>query len=807
MSSSKHYRNGHTNGHANGHSNGYVPAHTPNGLRSDARPGAEENSMLRQTLGLLWQGKWLLLGVLAVVVAGTAAYTYTRAPQYETSSLLLVKGKGSVMPQFGRGGFSMGQSRSLANEMLILRQSRLIADRVANRLHTMESAPATGERLDILYNTQGQQIPEQYLARRVQGRVRVYPAGRDVDAIQIVGMSTVPGEATLIANLYAEEYIAYTKERSRLSLEASTDFLVSQESKLESEVRDVEDRIQDYIRENEAVALDRESNRAVERIVTLETRRGELEIQRDMNAATIQTLEGELSSVEPELAKRLSANLTRELQAIQNEKTKLELRVDQIKLKNPELAPSGDSPEARSLRQTLQRIADLKARSDSLADTYVAEALETGGTQMTIDGRGLPFVADRQQQLMEAQMRSRLIDAQIAAVSERIGEAEATLQKIPQQSMELARLERERRMEERLYMFIREKLQEARMAKESEVGYAEVIRPAGIPRIPVRPTPQRNLTLALIIGLLLGGGLVYLRDHLDTRIRQPEDLHKRGRNIIGVVPSMKRLIASDFGNQKHIVIDDQRVSTSLVMLTSPMSAPAESYRRIRANIQFSRPDADVRTILVTSPDKGEGKSTTSANLSLAMASAGKDTLIIDADLRRPRLQELFDVHKEPGLSQVLFDEVEFSRSMCKTGIDHLYFLPAGVDVPNPAELLGSQRMKTFLDEMREEFDIVIVDTPPILIFSDALPLSTKCDGVVLVAAANETDARAFDHAAEMLYEVGAPMLGGVLNRFIAEGSGYNYGYDYGYVYSYRRTAGEYYGKDKKKSGIKAWLTS
>jgi capsular exopolysaccharide synthesis family protein len=268
---------------------------------------------------------------------------------------------------------------------------------------------------------------------------------------------------------------------------------------------------------------------------------------------------------------------------------------------------------------------------------------------------------------------------------------------------------------------------------------------------------------------------------------------------------MDELIEKDFGGEKAIEIDGQQIQTSLVMLTSPMSAVAESYRRIRTNLQFSRPDRELRTLAVSSADKGEGKTTTSANLAFALASAGKRTLLVDADLRRPRLHELLDLPREPGLSQLLYDD---SRSLDRfsTALNDLHVVPGGEDVPNPAELMGSQRMGELVEELQQQFDYVIFDTPPVLLFSDALGLASQCDGTLLVASADSTDGRAFDHAVELLHDVEADVLGAILNRYDASSFLQGYGqYNYGYAHSYRRLE-EHYAEPASKSSIRGWFT-
>jgi capsular exopolysaccharide synthesis family protein len=216
----------------------------------------------------------------------------------------------------------------------------------------------------------------------------------------------------------------------------------------------------------------------------------------------------------------------------------------------------------------------------------------------------------------------------------------------------------------------------------------------------------------------------------------------------------------------------------------------------------------VQTIAMTSAEQGEGKTTTVANLALAFASAGKDTLLIDADLRHPRLHNIFGVEQEPGLSHLLFDR-SIENDAFATGIDHLSVLPAGEAVPNPAELLESERMGTLLEELKAKYDIVLLDTPPVLLFSDALALSSHCDGTLLVAAAGKSDGRAVDHAAEQIKDIGGTLLSCVLNRYEGESALYGYGTNYGYAQGSRQLEAYYRSGQAEAAGEgeRSWWTS
>lgn len=772
-----------------------------NGQAAGSTP-ADGMTRLRALGGMLWKGKWVLLAVFVAVVGAAAAYTYSLSPRYRTSTLLLVDqqdggGRGvlssnrsSTSSIFGR------QGPNLSNEVLVLNQSGTIAHRVARRLDTMQTYPQSSRRLGLLYNSDGSRRSINHLAAIVGGRVNARIAGREVDAIRISASSTVPAQAALLANLYAEEYIAWTREKSRKSLQATRDFLVEQTSRFKKKVEATEGRIEEYMRREGAVSLDQEMSRVVKRLSDLEARRDELEIELDMERSSLQTQQNELEELRPKLAERLSSGLDEELTRIQEDRAELEYKINQIRQQNPTLTAGGGSPKARDLARLQRRSDRLARQADSLAQAYVEETLAAGGVGTGSDEgeRGLAYVVEQQKKIAQQRIKVSGLEAQLKTVKNRIEEYRQRMRELPKQSFELAQLQRERRSSEQIYGYVREKLQETRMALESEVGYAEIIQPAGTPGIPISPNTRRNLTLAAILGLLLGGGVVYLRERMDTRLRTPGDLQDRGYRVIGVIPSMTSLIESQFGGEDKIDVDGIQVDTSLVMLASPMSAAAESYRRLRANLRFARPDTTLHSLVVTSSEKGEGKTTTAANLALAMASAGKRTVLVDADLRRPRIHKFLNVDRSPGLSEMLYAE-NIDPASLSTGIDNFFVLPAGEEVPNPAELLGSDRMRSLVGRLEDAFDAVIIDTPPLLLFSDPITVAPHVDGALLVAAAGETDGRAFGHGVDLLKDVNAALVGAVLNRYdVADRRGYDYRYSYGsYGYRYAdRQLEEYY---------------
>ncbi|KZL89715.1 CpsD/CapB family tyrosine-protein kinase [Clostridium magnum] len=231
----------------------------------------------------------------------------------------------------------------------------------------------------------------------------------------------------------------------------------------------------------------------------------------------------------------------------------------------------------------------------------------------------------------------------------------------------------------------------------------------------------------------------------------------------------------------------------IISVKSPKSPIAEAYRTLRTNIQFSSFDNKIQTIVVTSSGPGEGKSTTASNLAVVMAESGSKTILIDCDQRKPRLHKVFLTTNERGISDLLVGKVKFEEAVQETKVPNLSILTSGTRPPNPSELLGSSKMRAFIDALKERYEYIIIDTPPIIAVTDAQLLASHADGSLLVIASSQAEREAAVKAKELLQKVNAKILGVVLNKLEVQEKGY-YGYYYHYYY------GNDGGKKKKKKG-------
>lgn len=333
-----------------------------------------------------------------------------------------------------------------------------------------------------------------------------------------------------------------------------------------------------------------------------------------------------------------------------------------------------------------------------------------------------------------------------------------------------------------LYSSLLQSYETVRLSEAQSISSVVELEAATPDLMPVSPKVMQNTLLAAVVGLMLSAGAIVLREILDDTIKTPEDVTRKFKlPILGVI-------------NHHNPEKDAPIT-----ITDPRSPTSEAYRTLRTNINYSSVDKPLRTIMVSSSEPGEGKTTTVSNLGVVLAQNGFKVIITDCDLRHPRVHKYFGLSNRVGLSSLFAQPLDVLNGTHQTtSVNNLGVVTTGLLPPNPAELLGSQRMQHILGLMKQSADIVIVDTPPTLAVTDAAVLAPTLDGVILVVRPGKTRASALKLTVEQMQQVNARILGVVLNDIDLRGKPYAYRYHYYRNYSAYQN---YYGqgsKEKKK---------
>ena len=385
-------------------------------------------------------------------------------------------------------------------------------------------------------------------------------------------------------------------------------------------------------------------------------------------------------------------------------------------------------------------------------------------------------------------LRSRIasLDSTLATLREQT-------EKYPALEATEARLTGDVRTMQIIYDQLQSEYQRARITEEADDSYVRVIDVATLPNSPVAPNRSRIFMTSLVFGVLLGLAAAIFLDTLDDSVRSPDEVKERmGWPVLGTIPTIKG--APQVAN----------VDSRLVAHFDPRSPVAEAYRSLRTNLAFARAHNSARVLVCTSPGPADGKSTTVANLAITFAQQGQRTLLVDGDLRRAVLDRIFNVPRAPGLTDLLTGQGKLVDTAHETSIANLFVLGSGPFPPNPSELLGSTAMRDLIREASEEFDVVLIDSPPLLAVTDAAVISTMADGAIVVIRMGATTRAALKRTASQLEAVEGRLLGAVLNDVDFRQTGYG-GY-YGYYYYYYHHEADGNGKGHGVvNRIKRWI--
>ena len=350
--------------------------------------------------------------------------------------------------------------------------------------------------------------------------------------------------------------------------------------------------------------------------------------------------------------------------------------------------------------------------------------------------------------------------------------------------IEYHRLDRSREQNEKLFELLLARMKEADVARMMKVNNIRVVDGAEVPKGAIRPRPLVNLGIGILTGLLLGVAVSWAREQMDRSLKTPEDVEEKlGVTFLGLLPEFaeeKERFGGRKAKGKRRRPHDSPNPAELVVHDAPLSGVAEAARSIRTNLMFMNPDRPYKRLLISSAAPSEGKTTVACSIAIALAQGGQRVVLVDCDLRRPRLHRIFGRSGDAGVTNVIVGDATVDEVAKPTMVNNLWSVPAGPTPPNPADMLHSERFKRFLSDLSDRFDRVVIDSPPVVPVTDSAIISTLVDGTVFVVRAFATSRHLSRQGLRALRDVDSPVVGVVLNAVDLSHREYNYSYQYYY---------------------------
>jgi len=729
-----------------------------------------QESTLREYLRVLIKRKWLVIVCICGIFAVVAVASLRQTPIYDAVGRIAVNKADSHLISFKDStpdtDYVYEQS-DLDTEVRIL-QSDLMALQVIRQLN-LDKRPEFGGSSDqkqgnlIADPLQTDSARTSALLGMFHGRLRVslIPSTR---VIEIHFSSTDPQLAASAVNSLAATYVEQNFKTKFESTMQAADWLSKQLVDLQMKVETSQEKLVRYQKEHEILGNDEKQNITTEKLD---------ELNKEMTAAESDRMQKEAvyrqtqSSDPVVVAAAIIADTTGAgtgagsglLDKLREQQATLRIQVADL---STQFGPS--YPKIAQLNNQLKEI-------DRQLQTETSKAVDH-------------LKGQYQAALQRENMLREAFDKQ---------KQEAN--KLNESAIEYSLLKRDLESNRTLYEGLLEKLKEAGVTAGLRSNNFRIIDAARVPTSPSEPNIPRNLAFALVIGIISGVGLAFVLENMDNTVRTPEQAQAiSALPSLGMIPLGSKATSRGVAGARF-VLNSSKEAVEMVTQVRPQSQMAESYRALRTSLLLSNLGAPPKVIMVTSARPQEGKTTTSINTSIVLAQKGVRVLLVDGDLRRPSVHKTLGMGPRSGLSNVLTGSATVAQTVTASPVlPNLFILPAGTPPPNPAELLASTNMRDLLLELREQYDHIIIDTPPTLSVTDAVVLSPRADATILVIRSGQTTKQALRRARDILMQVNAHVAGVLLNAVDLTSP------DYYYYYEYQGKYNHYYQDDSVGEG-------
>ena len=716
-------------------------------------------------------------------------YTYRISPVYEASSVIMISEESNAASVFGMG--LVNGRNYIDNEIEIL------SSRTTSSLAVKKLLDSKYKDDMFLFDTKNndkiflknilsfdffKKMPTEKLtdielvdkfSNKLRKSIKVTNK-RNTDAILLSVTSNDPNEASLLTNTLVGVYMKrdlewVTGEMSHLKV-----FLSDQLSKKEIQLNEIEERLKEFQETEKIFGLDENSTLLLENLTNFETQYNNILAEIDIATEKEKYINQQLTNDEKQLTKRVSNTINDRLFALKYEMTALESEMIST------ISQYGEEHSAVSILGV--RLGKLKSTIEHETRMLILKGISVADPILYRQGLMDSIISIRS-------LKSNLI-SRATSYKKLVDDYELKLSSLPKKMLQFTRLERIRSIQAETYSFMSQKLEEARIGEASKLGKIRVVDSA-IPNYdPIKPNKVVNILFGSFLGLFIGFIIAMGVEFFDNTIKSVEQIERRGLSILSIIPAIGAIAGRNSSKKKYAKknANVEKLQRRLITHEDPKSPVSEAYRGLRTSLMYTVNKEKCNIILVSSAGPGEGKTTTIANLAITYANLGKKTLLVDSDLRKPVLHNVFKIDKSPGLTSFLSGISEVKDIISKSDIENLDIIPSGVIPPNPSELLDSELMQKFIDTVKHQYDVVLFDSPPLIAVTDSYIILKYITQFILVVRSGVSERGGLDRVLKTLNQSNLPLTGIVLNAMTEENS-YGAGYYYNY-YQYYYEEGE-----------------
>jgi len=602
---------------------------------------------------------------------------------------------------------------------------------------------------------------------------------RNTDVLTVSYLSNDPKEAALIVNTIIDVYQKRDQEWANGEMSHLKYFLNEQLEIKKNELNTVEQELKVFQEKEHIYGLDNNSNLLLNQLTSVESDYYGNESKKNISLERKKYFENELNEDEKEFTNRVSNTLDLQLYSIRKELSYLEADFISTKYREGVLHPAVIKLEKKI--KSFKKILTDETKKYIMQGINVANPIQY--RQAIMDS------------VISLDVQISAYDSKLSELKKLVSKYESQLSSLPEKYLKYSRYQRDRVILDETYSLMKQKLEEVKINEASQLGKIRIVDSAKPQLRKSSPNTKIIIILALLSGFVFGILFILLNDFLDSTIKSIEEIERRGLALLAIIPAIgkeRNKKNKKKGYKINLKLNSsEKMERRLLTHEDPKSPISEAYRSLRTSLMFGdKQKSKGRIILVSSPGPGEGKTTTVANLAITYANMGKKTLLVDADLRKPVLHKMFKGGDNLGLTNYLSgSEKNLNKIIIDTEVNNLKLITSGIIPPNPSEMLASNLMKDFIETIKNDFDIILFDTPPLIAVTDAFVITKFVDKFLLVVRASITQKGALERSLVNMNNM-SHNIDGVIFNGVDESNTYGGGYYYNY-YQY------YYGREEK----------